>query len=1085
MTIDWLKDIVTGEEFYPITHEDAVMDSSGNTLSIKLGSFALSGHSHGNISSGGTIQSVGINIGNGDTLIVADSSNGNKIEKTSITFDGTSRYKALTQKGTFEEFQGPLLYVDINYDDDGDVPGGTFNSINNAVVSGRDVVVRYTNENDEILYFTLSEDPYTNGYDGYFGFVNQQYTALRKIDIYDDDSLSINQYNFAQNTHAHGLITSAGTITNTGVTIASGDKLVITDASNSNRITRLSTAFDGSTATKALTQKGTFEYFQEQTLYVNINYDDNGNVPQGTYQSIVNARNSGRDVLVRYTDEEDSVWHFRMADDDDYNQVDTYFYFINVFSNEIKGITIDGNDTFQFSETYLSPYNHSHGYITNDGKLQTSDITIANGDKLVVTDASESHFVKRASISFDGSTTTQALTKKGTFAPFQAPLVSGTNIKTINGVSLLDSGDLIINAYNTLREEPYSFIKNVHYDSTSGNMSYTSSVWMYSGSTQTSGMTDQPLPIPLPAGGLFLSNNVHYRFSRLIESTEAYNLIPGKRYYYDDGTGTKQFDIERTRRFIKALPMRNVRDLGGIETDYGSYIKYGRIIRGSEMRGQYVNASNDELKVLYQSQHGIGVTMDLDLRGINENPTYVMPQQYVRYVNVPLFTFGEIKDGGFTDSEKSSVCVAFNNLVNEVTSGGCVYVHCAIGCHRAGFFSALIEGALGVRQCEIDKDYELSTFSVYGPVQRSDNAYVRGMSVLNEIYDGSWELLLLDCGVSRDTLKRFRKAMIVDYNGLDDEVVYQNVTYKELVKLRNNESLIPGSKYRMIDYVTETEREAYFAACSSIPDLPVCISQQLPFDLVLTATSKKELDCNVKAVQSKMDTNGHFSNTPLWKWELKYDLDNDKNKYSWAPYAENGAIQGKGVIYYMKDEFGNELPYDFKNILFYVNGSYFPTFSGNLTARNVVVKPWIENGTQHLNQNIFFNTTTTSAQTVENVLLKENAHNNTAYGNCFNLVIGINSNNNELGNVECCSIGDDCVNITCSKCNYLYIGNRCFNLTLTRPNSTYTLVDDFVDNKTLTLTTSKNHICTDFDEYIGGPVANINTILDSINGEVI
>ena len=41
--------------------------------------------------------------------------------------------------------------------------------------------------------------------------------------------------------------------------MTSGDKLVVTDASDSNKVARTSLSFDGSTASKALTQKGTFE----------------------------------------------------------------------------------------------------------------------------------------------------------------------------------------------------------------------------------------------------------------------------------------------------------------------------------------------------------------------------------------------------------------------------------------------------------------------------------------------------------------------------------------------------------------------------------------------------------------------------------------------------------------------------------------------------------------------------------------------------------------------------------------------------------------------------------------------------------
>ena len=66
----------------------------------------------------------------------------------------------------------------------------------------------------------------------------------------------------------------------------------------------------------------------------------------------------------------------------------------------------------------MPPSSHTHGNITNAGALQSTDITIANGDKLVVTDSSNSNKVARTSVAFDGSTTTQALTKAGTFQTF-------------------------------------------------------------------------------------------------------------------------------------------------------------------------------------------------------------------------------------------------------------------------------------------------------------------------------------------------------------------------------------------------------------------------------------------------------------------------------------------------------------------------------------------------------------------------------------------------------------------------------------------------------------------------------------------
>jgi len=66
--------------------------------------------------------------------------------------------------------------------------------------------------------------------------------------------------------HTHGNITNAGGITADGVTIASGDALVIVDSSDTNKkVAKASITFDGSTATKALTQKGTWETFNNYT----------------------------------------------------------------------------------------------------------------------------------------------------------------------------------------------------------------------------------------------------------------------------------------------------------------------------------------------------------------------------------------------------------------------------------------------------------------------------------------------------------------------------------------------------------------------------------------------------------------------------------------------------------------------------------------------------------------------------------------------------------------------------------------------------------------------------------------------------
>lgn len=117
---------------------------------------------------------------------------------------------------------------------------------------------------------------------------------------------------------------------------------------------------------------------------------------------------------------------------------------------------IDLSNYVQTDDSRLSdsrtPKSHTHGNVTNDGKLQTNDISVANGDKLVVTDSSDGGKVARASVAFDGSTTNMFLNKKGEFKQVAYGDVSGTptlgtaasknstNIVTSGSHDLVESG---------------------------------------------------------------------------------------------------------------------------------------------------------------------------------------------------------------------------------------------------------------------------------------------------------------------------------------------------------------------------------------------------------------------------------------------------------------------------------------------------------------------------------------------------------------------------------------------------------------------------------------------------------------------
>lgn len=102
---------------------------------------------------------------------------------------------------------------------------------------------------------------------------------------------------------------------------------------------------------------------------------------------------------------------------------------INVTYGTAANTACQGNDS-RLSDS-RTPTSHTHGNIQNGGTLQTTDITIASGDKLVVTDNSDSNKIARTSISFDGSTATKALTQKGTWETFgTSNLTLGTSSTT-------------------------------------------------------------------------------------------------------------------------------------------------------------------------------------------------------------------------------------------------------------------------------------------------------------------------------------------------------------------------------------------------------------------------------------------------------------------------------------------------------------------------------------------------------------------------------------------------------------------------------------------------------------------------------
>ena len=132
-----------------------------------------------------------------------------------------------------------------------------------------------------------------------------------------------------------------------------------------------------------------------------------------------------------------------------------------------------------------------------------------------------------------------------------------------------------------------------------------------------------------------------------------------------------------------------------------------------------------------------------------------------------------------------------------------------------------------------------------------------------------------------------------------------SITYSDLVTLKTNQELAPGTLYRITDYVTKINGTYEMNGAY----LHYAKSAEHPYDVIVYAIDDHTLSENARATLHSGDT--YFANAKIESWDIKYCLENDTNRFAWAD-----TTSGKGVVYYMKDEWGNEGWYDFKNTLY-------------------------------------------------------------------------------------------------------------------------------------------------------------------------
>lgn len=251
----------------------------------------------------------------------------------------------------------------------------------------------------------------------------------------------------------------------------------------------------------------------------------------------------------------------------------------------------------------------------------------------------------------------------------------------------------------------------------------------------------------------------------------------------------------------------------------------------------------------------------------------------------------------------------------------------------------------------------------------------------------------------------------------------QEITWSALKTLRDGGNLEPGKFYRITDYTcTTTQTDTQSAGHV--------------FDIIVLALSESTLSETAWADHHEGDT--YFANSNLAAWELKYCLDNDTTRFSWAD-----ATNGKGVIYWMKDEWNNECSYDFKNIQFRAaintGTGLFSSFT-NVGGVFLYTFTWLtqQNEPQDCST-IFPNSASSNVGKVYNNNIKNTTYDLYQYYLPFNIFYASYIDSYYFGGIRGNSIGKDCDHVVIRAkgtdiTNNIVIGNNCNSIRVSGTN---------------------------------------------------
>lgn len=251
------------------------------------------------------------------------------------------------------------------------------------------------------------------------------------------------------------------------------------------------------------------------------------------------------------------------------------------------------------------------------------------------------------------------------------------------------------------------------------------------------------------------------------------DLFVSTKYYWKIGAVQNEavsewssvytFKTLNSPRSIQIDGVSNTRDLGGLKTADGKYMKQGVVYRAAYL---------DEITQtgITQALDKYGIKTDLDLRepGDGTAGTGSPLGAGVKYINISAPWYLTGGDGVYSTEGKNALAEELRVFADAANYP--ILFHCSVGRDRTGTLAFLLQALCGASKEDIYMDYEMSFFSVRGCL---DGATPNTMlSHFTPLYDyiasfgtgktlaGNCEQFILSLGLTKEEISQIKANLL-------------------------------------------------------------------------------------------------------------------------------------------------------------------------------------------------------------------------------------------------------------------------------------------------------------------------------------